>query len=98
MSQERTIPATPQQIEQMHKQVPDWKVEKSTLIREFNFKDFYQTMAFVNAVAWIANQQDHHPDLAVSYNKCVVSYSTHSAGGLTEKDFEAAATVDALQS
>jgi 4a-hydroxytetrahydrobiopterin dehydratase len=53
-------------------------------------------MAFVNAVAWVADQQDHHPDMVVSYNKCVISYSTHSVGGLSEADFLAAAKVDGL--
>jgi 4a-hydroxytetrahydrobiopterin dehydratase len=94
----KTTAATASEIEQWHKQIPQWRIEKSTLVREFAFKDFYQTMGFVNAVAYVANQQDHHPDLAVSYNKCVVSYSTHSAGGLTEKDFLAAGKIDGLAS
>ena len=66
------------------------------LKREFKFPDFYRTMSFVNAVAHIANQEDHHPDLVVSYNKCGVTFSTHDAGGLTENDFICAARVDAL--
>ena len=64
--------------------------------KEFSFKNYYPTMAFVNAVAWIANQQDHHPDMTVGYNKVGVVFSTHDAGGLTENDFAAAAKVDAL--
>lgn len=64
--------------------------------REFKFKNFYHTMAFVNAVAWIANQEDHHPDLVVGYSKCQVNFSTHSVNGLSENDFICAAKVDAL--
>lgn len=64
--------------------------------RGFGFDDFYQTMAFVNALAWVAHAQDHHPDLDVGYNRCEVHFSTHSAGGLSENDFICAARIDAL--
>lgn len=66
------------------------------IYKVFSFKDFYHTMAFVNAIAWFANQQNHHPDLKVGYNYCHVHYSSHDAGGLTENDFNCAAKVDAL--
>jgi 4a-hydroxytetrahydrobiopterin dehydratase len=78
------------------KQVPSWHRGGQKLSREFKFKNYYETMAFVNAVAWIAHSEDHHPDLAVGYNTCTAVYSTHSAGGLTENDFICAAKVDAL--
>lgn len=76
----------------------DWHINWDTaqLQREFKFRDFYQTIAFVNALAWIANQQDHHPDLEVSYNRCHVHFTTHSVGGLSENDFICAARIDAL--
>ncbi|MEJ2060099.1 MAG: 4a-hydroxytetrahydrobiopterin dehydratase [Gammaproteobacteria bacterium] len=64
--------------------------------RVFSFKNYYQTMGFVNAVAWIAHTQDHHPDLEVGYNRCRVRYSTHAIGGLSENDFICAARVDEL--
>jgi len=64
--------------------------------RTFHFKNYYQTIAFVNALAWVAHAEDHHPDLTVGYNSCVVNYSTHSAGGLSKNDFICAARVDAL--
>ena len=64
--------------------------------RKFKFSNYYQTIAFVNSVAWIAHRQDHHPDMTVSYNHCVVNFSTHSAGGLTELDFAAARAIDGL--
>jgi 4a-hydroxytetrahydrobiopterin dehydratase len=66
------------------------------LTREFPFSNFHETMAFVNAVAWIAHREDHHPDLQVSYNRCRVVYTTHAAGGLTENDFICAAHIDQL--
>jgi len=96
MQETKITQATAAQIGQWHRQIPDWKIESGALSRQFDFKNFYETIAFVNAIAWIANQQDHHPDLAVSYDKCVVSYSTHSVGGLSEKDFECAKQVDGL--
>ena len=64
--------------------------------REFRFKNYYETMAFVNAVAWIAHAADHHPDLEVGYNRCVVRYSSHDVGGLSNRDFESAEKVSAL--
>jgi len=66
------------------------------IYREYRFKNYYQTMAFVNAVAWIAHQEDHHPDLEVGYNRCLVRYATHAIGGLSENDFICAAKVNAL--
>jgi 4a-hydroxytetrahydrobiopterin dehydratase len=88
----------PGQTETLLLEVPGYKTDdKRALIhKEYSFKDFYETIAFVNALAYIANQEDHHPDLAVSFNKCKVSFSTHDAGGLTENDFICAARVNAL--
>jgi 4a-hydroxytetrahydrobiopterin dehydratase len=73
-----------------------WAIEGDTLAKTFAFKDYHRTMAFVNAVAWIAHRADHHPDLAVGYNRCRIAWSTHDAGGLTEYDFACAAQCDAL--
>jgi len=64
--------------------------------RSYRFKDYYQTIAFVNALAWIAHREDHHPDLSVHYNRCVVRYSTHAVDGLTDNDFICAAKVDRI--
>ncbi|GMQ88937.1 MAG: 4a-hydroxytetrahydrobiopterin dehydratase [Gammaproteobacteria bacterium] len=76
----------------------DWSLSEDgqMIQRIFRFKNYYQTIAFVNALAWVAHQQDHHPDLEVGYNRCVVHYSTHSVGGLSENDFICAAGIDAL--
>ncbi|WP_077037690.1 4a-hydroxytetrahydrobiopterin dehydratase [Pelomonas sp. KK5] len=79
-------------------QVPGWlpDPDKKLIARRFGFDNFYQTMAFVNAVAEIAHAQDHHPEMMVSFSACTVSFTTHSAGGLTINDFICAAQVAAL--
>ena len=80
---------------QLHK---DWKVagDFKSLKRSLKFKDFYRTMSFVNALAYIANTEDHHPDLELGYDYCHVTYSTHSIGGLSVNDFICAAKLDRL--
>ena len=70
---------------------PDIAIEKT-----YTFANYYETISFVNAVAFVANVQDHHPDLSVHYNRCVVRFNTHDVKGLSETDFECAAQVDAL--
>jgi 4a-hydroxytetrahydrobiopterin dehydratase len=80
-------------------QVPGWELaeEGRAVCKTFRFDNYYQTMAFVNALAWVSHQQDHHPDLMVSYKLCAVSYCTHSAGGaLSRNDFICAARASAL--
>ena len=64
--------------------------------REFSFKNFYETMAFVNAIAWIANIENHHPDLEIGYNYCHVNFMTHALNGLSHNDFICAAKIDDL--
>lgn len=73
-----------------------WKLIDGALEKSFRFADFHHTMAFVNALAFIAHRADHHPDLAVSYNQCKVRWSTHDVNGISVSDFECAARVDAL--
>jgi len=75
-------------------QLTGWQVDGETLVKTFPFKNYYETMAFVNMVAWIAHREDHHPDLTVGYNKCRVAFSTHSVGGLSENDFICAARIE----
>jgi 4a-hydroxytetrahydrobiopterin dehydratase len=79
-------------------EVPGFEIDAnvSKLVRLFTFKNYYETMAFVNAVAFIAHREDHHPDLEVGYKTCRVTYSTHDVGGLSENDFICAAKVTAL--
>ena len=75
-----------------------WTVTENAraIRREFRFRDFYRTMSFVNALAHIANIEDHHPDLEVGYNYCRVLFSTHAIKGLSENDFICAAKLDQL--
>tara|TARA_Y100001968_G_C19442022_1_gene763078 strand:- start:2683 stop:3048 length:366 start_codon:yes stop_codon:yes gene_type:complete len=74
-----------------------WQVESKTkLIRQFKFNNFYETMSFANAIAWIANIENHHPDLKLGYNYCHVHLTTHALEGLTMNDFICAAKIDQL--
>ena len=91
-----TQPYTSEQIRAQLAELPDWDYENGEIARVFSFKNYYETMAFVNAVAWISHREDHHPDLEVGYNKCRVRYSTHSIGGISENDFICAANVSEL--
>jgi len=77
-------------------QVPGWAVVDGSLERAFHFADFLRTMAFVNAVAWVAQQEDHGPDLTVNWTTCRVRFNTHDVNGLSLNDFICAAKVDAL--
>jgi len=92
-------PLTLDQARTLLKQVhSDWSIsdDGKEISRNFRFKNYHQTMAFVNATAWISHQEDHHPDLEVGYSRCLVRYSTHSIGGLSDNDFICAAKIDAL--
>jgi 4a-hydroxytetrahydrobiopterin dehydratase len=77
---------------------PAWRLDvgAGSIRREFSFRDFYRTMSFVNALAHVANIEDHHPDLEVGYNYCRVVFTTHAIKGLSENDFICAAKVDWL--
>jgi 4a-hydroxytetrahydrobiopterin dehydratase len=92
-------PLTPAKAKKFRKQLhKDWKIAKDSksLARSLKFKDFYRTMSFVNALAHIANTEDHHPDLKVGYGYCDVAFSTHAIGGLSVNDFICAAKLDRL--
>jgi 4a-hydroxytetrahydrobiopterin dehydratase len=77
---------------------PDWKLadDAKSIHAELKFRSFFHTMSFVNALAHIANAEDHHPDLEVGYGYCRIRYNTHAIGGLSENDFICAAKIDAL--
>lgn len=90
---------TPEQVSNLMPQLADdWCVqnESKEIKKSFSFKNFYETMAFVNAIAWIANIENHHPDLDVGYNYCHVRFSTHALKGLSHNDFICAAKIDRL--
>ena len=87
-------------VRELLPEIPGWEVVEDghALAKTFRFQDYYRTMAFVNALAYMANREDHHPDLGVHYDRCVVRYSTHDVGGLSENDFICAAKAEALAS
>ena len=74
----------------------DWSLNEGAIEKTFQFGDYHHTLAFVNAVAWIAHREDHHPDIAFGYNRCKVRFNTHSVDGISLNDFICAAKVDAL--
>lgn len=91
-------PLDEQQVSALVTQVPGWEARRNGIEREFKFNDFHQTMAFINAMAWVAHQQDHHPDFEAGYRTCRVRYTTHAIGGLSENDFICAAKLNRLLS
>lgn len=91
-----TAALSAQQIQMLLKNLSGWQQVGNELVKTFVFKNYYETMAFVNATAWLSHREDHHPDLEVAYNRCKMRYSTHSVGGLSENDFICAAKVDLL--
>jgi 4a-hydroxytetrahydrobiopterin dehydratase len=86
------------ELQQRTKALAGWTHADKRLAKTFKFGNYYETMAFVNAIAYVAHRQDHHPDLSVSYNRVEVVYSTHDAGGVTLNDCICAAKVEALTS
>ncbi|MDO9401769.1 MAG: 4a-hydroxytetrahydrobiopterin dehydratase [Polaromonas sp.] len=77
-------------------QAQGWRLIDGSLEKTWAFKNFHETMGFANAVAFIANAEDHHPDLALSYGKCTVRFNTHDVNGISVSDFFCASKVDAL--
>jgi len=84
------------EIQKLLELLPGWESEGLEIAKTFSFRNYHETMAFVNAVAWIAHREDHHPDMSVHYNRCEVAFSTHDAGGLTRNDFICAAKLESL--
>ena len=80
--------------------VDNWALQDGKIVKTFVFKNYYETLAFVNAIAWVIHADDHHPELVVTYNRCVVKFDTHSVnggkGGISENDFICAAKGDAI--
>jgi 4a-hydroxytetrahydrobiopterin dehydratase len=86
----------PHEIENLIEQLDGWSLEAGAITKTYSFKNHYQTLAFVNAAAWISHREDHHPDMTVGYNTCKVAYRTHAIDGLSENDFICAAKLDKL--
>jgi 4a-hydroxytetrahydrobiopterin dehydratase len=91
-------PYTKDEITTMLPKLNSWQLsdDNKSISKQFKFSNFYKTMAFVNAVAWVANAEGHHPDLKVGYDYCDILYTTHAIDGLSENDFICAAKIDAL--
>jgi 4a-hydroxytetrahydrobiopterin dehydratase len=91
-----TPPLAEAKIREYLRELPGWSIDNGQLTKTFSFKNYYETTAFLNATAWISHRQDHHPDIALGYNKLTMRYSTHTVKGLSENDFICAAKVEAL--
>lgn len=89
-------PLTATETRAMLDKVDGWALDGNQIVKNYRFKNYWETIAFVNASAWISHREDHHPDLTVGYEQCRVAYSTHAIGGLSENDFICAAKLDAL--
>lgn len=90
-------PLTADQVRPLLKGLEGWSLgADGTIARTYNFRNYFETMAFANAAAWISHREDHHPDMMVGYDKCRVAYITHAINGLSENDFICAAKLDAL--
>jgi 4a-hydroxytetrahydrobiopterin dehydratase len=84
------------EIQRRMKAVPGWTLEGDAIRKQFTFKDFPEAIAFLNRLAPEAERADHHPDILINYKRVTLTYSTHSEGGLTDKDFAGAETADRL--
>lgn len=93
-----TEPLSPVVAAKLLEQIPGWEMaaDGKSIQRRFEFKGFYKTIAFINAMAWVANQEIHHPDFSAGYNFCAVTFTTHAINGLSENDFICAAKVNDL--
>lgn len=83
-------------VERQLKHIQGWSLDHGAIQKTFAFDDYHRTLAFINALAWIAHRQDHHPDIAFGYNRATVRFNTHSVGGISLNDFICAAKVNAL--
>jgi len=86
------------QVSRLLQQLPGWQLRDDgmAVTKDFSFTDFHHTLGFINAVGFMANHEDHHPDLEAGYGHCRVSWSTHDVGGLSLNDFICAARIEAL--
>lgn len=91
-------PLEAERLQELMGRVVDWTLndDHTEISKTVRFKNYYETMAFVNAIAWMAHRENHHPDLSVHYDHCIVRYSTHAIAGLSENDFVCAAKVDQI--
>ena len=86
-----------EEVRKQMKKVPEWELEGKAITKTIEFETFSDAIDYINGVAEIAEDHDHHPDIDIRYTKVLLSLTTHSAGGLTPADFEAAAAIDSLE-
>ena len=91
-----TVPLSQKEVEELAREIPLWTPGTGTIEREFHFRNFREAMEFVNEVAALANEQDHHPDMFISYSNVRLTLSTHKINGLSLNDFIVAAKIDVL--
>jgi len=89
-------PMTPEEADALLQSLDGWERSGNEISRTYTFKNYYETLAFVNASAYVSHREDHHPDLLVGYKTCAVTYTTHAIGGLSENDFICAARLNDL--
>ncbi len=89
-------PCTGAEIEAQLRELPGWRLHDGSIERAFAFRDYFETIAFVNALAWIVHREDHHPELIVGYDRCSVRWRTHSVDGVSENDYICAAKTDSV--
>ena len=92
-------PLTQDEAKKLLASLDKWNLDSDgkSIGKYYTFKNYYHTMAFVNAVAFLSHREDHHPDLVVAYNSCRVTYTTHAIQGLSDNDFICAAKIDKLE-
>ena len=86
----------PEIIQERIKKIPEWELNEDSISRSFEFDEYQLAIDFVNAVAEIAEEAKHHPDISINYTSVTLVLTTHSKGGLTESDFEVAVRIDSL--
>jgi 4a-hydroxytetrahydrobiopterin dehydratase len=91
-----TVPLSKKEADEFAREIPLWTPGTGAIEREFHFRNFREAMEFVNQVAALANEQDHHPDMYISYSNVRLTLSTHKINGLSMNDFIVAAKIDAL--
>lgn len=89
-------PLSAADVERLLAQLKGWARDGEAIVKVFAFKNYYETIAFVNACAWVSHRENHHPELLVGFKECRVRYVTHAIGGLSENDFICAAKIDTL--
>jgi 4a-hydroxytetrahydrobiopterin dehydratase len=89
-------PLIAQEVQDLMRLIPKWSLKEKAIVREFRFEDFQQAMDFVNKAADVANDQDHHPEILISYNTVLLTFTTHAIKGLSLNDFISAAKIDRL--